>query len=407
MATARLGSLVVPFWTTIALGLIAILCARAGVVNLAASLVLLAALGAFSSLLLEVSTTFLRCAPDATKRFRLLLATSLTLLVGVELVLRFGLHRYETYPERTGWSYVSIYQGDGTPWFSFLGEGPELKYAKTEFVHSRPINSRGIREVEIGPRKAPNEYRVVALGDSFTEGVGAAYDGTWVKVLERRLAARMPDRAVTTINAGISGSDPFLEYMLLRERLLALDPDLVIVCVNPTDVNDVILRGGLDRFRPDGTTRYRRRAPRWEWIYATSYVFRSVVHDLLGYNWYLIKENEMGSAEIDALEELRSALTAYQRLSEERGFDLFVVIHPNSAEEVIDNRYRHQLGRLTSVLKDGKDGLRFVDLLDYYLRNQSMTGRDARDFFWPVDGHHNTKGYEVMGTAIADAMSDS
>jgi lysophospholipase L1-like esterase len=405
LATPRFGSLISLRWTTIGLLLILSLCMVTENFSLVTSLLLLATVGALLFLLLETSTKVLRCSLDSKNRFRLLLATTLVLLIGVELVLRFGLHRYETYPERNGWDYLSVYGGDGFAWFRDLEVTRELTYRKEEFFHSRPVNSQGIREMEISPQKAPNEYRVLALGDSFTEGVGTAYESTWVKVLERHFAARMPDRLVTTINAGISGSDPFFEYMLLRERLLGFHPDLVIVCVNPTDVNDVILRGGLERFRPDGTTRFMRRAPKWEWAYATSYIVRSVVHDLLGYNWFLIKDDRMASAETAALEELRSGLVAYQRLSDERGFELFVVFHPNSPEQVIENRYTHQLGRLTSALRHQEsNGIRFTDLLEYYSLNQSITERNAADFFWPVDGHHNTKGYELMGRAIAETM---
>ena len=371
-------------------------------------LLFLATIGSLLFLLLETSTIALRCSRDTKNRFRLLLFTTFVLLVGVELLLRFGLHRNETYPERNGWSYLSLFQDDGSPWFAPLGKGGELEYKKEEFDHTRPISSLGIREREISRQKAPNEYRVLALGDSFTEGVGTAYESTWLKVLEHHLAARMPDRLVSTINAGIAGSDPFLEYMLFRERLLELEPDLVIVCVNPTDVNDVVLRGGLERFRPDGTTRFLRPAPKWEWAYATSYIFRSVVHDLLDYNWFFIRADRMASAETEALERLESVLVAFQQLSEEHGFELFVVFHPFTLEEVINDRYSHQLGLLTAKLRNAKtNSIRFTDLLEYYTRNQLMAGPDAGDFFWPVDGHHTTKGYELMGTAIAETMPDS
>jgi hypothetical protein len=47
----------------------------------------------------------------------------------------------------------------------------------------------------------------------------------------------------------------------------------------------------------------------------------------------------------------------------------------------------------------------FVDLLEYYSRNHIMTEANAQDFFWPLDGHHNTSGYEVMGDAIAETMT--
>lgn len=407
-ASTRFGSVKTLLWTSVVLVLMMSRCIVTETFNLATSLLFLATVGSLLFLLLETSTKILRCSRDTQNRLRLLLVTTLTLLFGAELFLRFGLHRYHTYPERNGWTYSSIYEGDGSDWFYNLGEARELTYTKEEFVHFRQVSSHGIREREVTPQKAPNEYRVLALGDSFTEGVGTDYESTWVKVLERHLAARMPGRLVTTINAGVSGSDPFFEYVLLRERLLPLNPDLVIVCVNPTDVNDVVLRGGMDRFHPDGTTRFVRPAPRWEWVYAMSYNVRSVVHDLLGYNWFLIEEERMRLAESAALENLKSVLVDFQRLADEQRFELFIVFHPTHVLQVIEKRYTHQLGRLTSVLGHEKSSrVRFTDLLEYYSRNQLMIEEDAGDYFWPLDGHHTTKGYEIMGTAIAETLPGS
>jgi hypothetical protein len=72
--------------------------------------------------------------------------------------------------------------------------------------------------------KAPGEYRLIALGDSFTEGVGTSYDMTWLKVVEARLATAMPDRTFVAYNAGVSGSDPWFAYMLLRESCSRIAP---------------------------------------------------------------------------------------------------------------------------------------------------------------------------------------
>jgi hypothetical protein len=46
--------------------------------------------------------------------------------------------------------------------------------------------------------------------------------------------------------AGVAGSDPFYEYRLLVDKLLACQPDLVMTVVNVSDVIDVIVRGGKD-----------------------------------------------------------------------------------------------------------------------------------------------------------------
>jgi lysophospholipase L1-like esterase len=374
-----------------------------GALSALTALLFLGICGSLLFAMLEVSTTLLRISRDTKNRLRLLLATTLILLFGVELILRYGFRRYATYPELNGFGYGTLYQRHHTSWLFTFETVPKLDYSKIEFAYTRKINSLGLCEREIPLAKGTGEYRVVALGDSFTEGVGASYDSTWVKVLERHLAAAMPDRQVTTINAGVSGSDSFYQYVLLRDKLLAFKPDLVIVALNPTDVNDVIIRGGMERFLPDGSTRYVRNPPRWEWAYATSYIVRVIVHDLLKFNWLLMKESRMESAKSVALEELVSVLTAFQELSEDNDFDLLVVLHPSSFMEVVANRYANDLGRVISLMSHD-ERIHILDLLDHYRRTGIIVKENARSFFWPLDGHHNTEGYRVMGDAIAQEV---
>jgi lysophospholipase L1-like esterase len=366
----------------------------------------LASCGAVLFLLLEVSTTLLHSSRDARNRLRLLLATTLLLLSVVEMVLRFGVRRYTTYPEQNGFFYGSLYKRRTTSWYHTMESRPVLDYSKTEFTHHRTINSMGLCEREIPLEKTTGEYRVVALGDSFTEGVGASYDRTWVKVFERRIAAAMPENKVTSINAGISGSDPIYQYMLLRDRLLPLKPDLVIVATNSSDVYDVLIRGGLERFRPDGSTQFVRKAPRWEPLYASSHVVRLIVHEVLGYNWLLIKETEMESPTRIASEQILSVFAAFRELADKHGFDLLVVLHPASRHDVINHEYGNGLDLVASQLKQN-ESIESIDLLDYYRRTGTINKENVGEFFWTVDGHHNADGYRAMGDAIAETALSS
>ena len=75
----------------------------------------------------------------------------------------------------------------------------------------------------------------VALGDSFTEGDGTPADSTWPKLLEKRLNAAHPSANITTLTGGIGGADPPFEYILLKEKLLTYQPDLVVVAPATAD----------------------------------------------------------------------------------------------------------------------------------------------------------------------------
>ena len=48
----------------------------------------------------------------------------------------------------------------------------------------------GFRDEEHTIEKAPNTFRILALGDSFTYGYGARYEDTYLVVLEKLLNQR-------------------------------------------------------------------------------------------------------------------------------------------------------------------------------------------------------------------------
>ncbi len=148
----------------------------------------------------ELSMLGLRPSADTKKTVRLFLTTIGALAFGLEILFRFGLGTHMTYLERIGLSgYRSEYEAVMPSWFHVYGPNTVVDGPRTEFTHSRNANSLGLPEREIPPDKAPDEYRIVALGDSFTEGVGTTYDSSWVRVLERRLTATRPTRPIHAI----------------------------------------------------------------------------------------------------------------------------------------------------------------------------------------------------------------
>ena len=92
------------------------------------------------------------------------------------------------------------------------------------------INSHGMRDREYDARKPPGSLRILALGDSWTFGVGMESEDTWPKRLEALLTS--PGRPVAVMNTGVSGYETFHEafyYRRARSRVRArrhVDRDL-------------------------------------------------------------------------------------------------------------------------------------------------------------------------------------
>ena len=334
----------------------------------------------------------------------LTIGTAAVMLLLLEMVLRYGLGTHATYPERNGSrNYRSIYAYDNPTWFHLYRPHESVRWVRREFTHERRVNSLGLADDEYSLAKGPDEFRVIALGDSFTEGVGASHDESWVKAFERHVP-RLPDgRVVRALNAGVSGSDLLFELVLLRERLGPYQPDLVIVAVNNSDISDLITRGGEERFQSDGTVQ-GRRGPSWDWVYGLSYITRHVVHDVLGYSWLLLRPGPRAAAETEAAETLRGTLTKMSRLCDALGARFVAVFHPHEYEVAGSAYIPQAFGRLAREVT-AAPGSTAMDLLDVYTRDGRLTAANAREFYWPLDIHHNARGYALMGELIATEIA--
>jgi len=363
------------------------------------------ALVAFASFLWLIAETFMRrvrTSHQTAVNIRLFIGTCLLVLGGVEAFLRLSDNRLATYPERNGSSYLSLFRGQRTWLLTYL-PGQAVRLRRPEFDHIRNTSQIGLTNPSFPQGKTDNEYRIVALGDSFTEGVGTSEDTTWVRVLEKSLAARYPGRRIVSLNAGISGSDPVFEYQLLKEKLLPMRPDLVVVGMNYSDVNDMMIRGGRERFQPNGTVRYRN-GPAWEPLYAVSYITRLFVHNVLGYDNLLGLQDAMASRVQAAIRTLRTALDELRQLCDAEGVKLLVIAHP-VGPQITGGPDASAFQRLLRELENDPK-IRFADLSKDYERDGTITKSNAGEFFWPIDRHHNERGYRVMGEAIARHVVD-
>jgi hypothetical protein len=175
-------------------------------------------------------------------------------------------------------------------------------------------------------------------------------------------------------------------------------PVIVIIALNTTDIVDIITRGGIERFKNDGTVKYNT-PPVWEKMYATSFVFRLVIHKLLQYNSVLIREGEYKRKQFNALGEIVKIINKFKQLAIEYNFNLLIVLHPQKYEVDIGS---YDPEELNAILRDNK--IEVLDLLKIYSNKNQINKKNAHEFYWPVDAHHNTKGYQIMGQEIAEKI---
>lgn len=117
--------------------------------------------------------------------------------------------------------------------------------------YSLQTNSVGLRNVE-ELSQDENTLRILAIGDSFTFGPYVENEDTWPAQLETSLNTRFyPTKQFEVLNAGISGYTAADQLEYLREKGLALNPDLVLLGVFPNDIIDYRPHKRAELGRPD------------------------------------------------------------------------------------------------------------------------------------------------------------
>ena len=177
-----------------------------------------------------------------------------------ELILRYGVSTYANYSEKNGgFFYVSPYLVKESSWSSVWQKDEhvykpnyEALFNFKEYAYQLVTNSDGFRDKEYNSEDGAGKFNVFTLGDSFTEGRGVAMDASWPQLLSRELTGLDSPRKFHVVNAGISGSDPVFELFLLQNSIEKYNPELVIVAINNSDIDDIIVRGGLERYDQNG-----------------------------------------------------------------------------------------------------------------------------------------------------------
>ena len=143
--------------------------------------------------------------------------------------LLFGLLLVEAGLRLIGYSNPNFYYPD--PWAgATLKAGAEGLW-KNEGRDYIRINSQGLRDWEHSLDKPADTLRVAVLGDSYTEALQLPMAHAYWHVAQQRLAScpAVRGRKVEFINFGVSGYGTAQELQVLRHRVWAYQPDIVVL----------------------------------------------------------------------------------------------------------------------------------------------------------------------------------
>ena len=102
--------------------------------------------------------------------------------------------------------------------------------------YMKQYNSHGFRDEEIDVKKKDTSFRIFAVGGSTTYGSASNNNETWPGHLER-LLSKITEIDVNVINAGISGAASKSEFELIKNKIIPLEPDLIIMYDGWNDAN--------------------------------------------------------------------------------------------------------------------------------------------------------------------------
>ena len=134
----------------------------------------------------------------------------------------------------------------------------------------------------ISRAKPEGTGRVLLLGDSFTEGVGVEAADAFPARLQELVDHAGVQKRWEVINAGEASYSPILEYLLLKRVGLDLQPDLVILNLDLSDMYDDINYTKLAVFDASGDPIAVRPEPerkRGPWYVETAYTIKDFVKE--------------------------------------------------------------------------------------------------------------------------------
>jgi lysophospholipase L1-like esterase len=322
----------------------------------------------------------------------------------------------------------------------------KLHRVNNEFDVIYKINSLGLRDEEFSVKKPPKTFRILMVGDSYTFGIGNNLEDTFVKRLEKKLNATEGSIHYQVINGGCSSYSPLLEYLFLIHKGIPLNPDLVILNYDISDVQDdykyskIAVRDaeGMVIRVPPKEVQYYLKELHSGYMSSIPFLQYSALYQFVMERVYQLMEKRdlprfyqaaniiPGNIEYDRDLPMREGIgdwkvhfdrsAAYlkdiQQLLKEHGINFIITTYPygnlvNEREWAIGRELRGfenktYSTKLFDYLKDfcQSQGVPFLNMTPYF--------KDSKNFplFYPYDGHFTPAGHEVAADALYHFLTE-
>lgn len=289
------------------------------------------------------------------------------------------------------------------PTYDTMALNPGVRFFWPDYV-SYPVNSMGYRDRSFSLDKSPSTYRIMVVGDSFTEGAGCSRREAFPGVLEEELRHRLqtagcPHR-VEVYNLGRCGANTVEEVATILKDIPVLKPDLIILAyvlndpeVHPPDIKT---------FDPPA------------WVNDAHKVFLEEIHSYAYYGLFtkvtLFKGSTLTAEEfIAAIHdpnyhgwiEAKNAIVNLSKYLNKQHEECIAVIFP----EFGYRNYPPKVGRMHDQIHQmmSDNGLEVIDLLNFY----EGIDKNLRVFsFSAEDSHPSAKAHNLLGKYLAEVIGN-
>ena len=253
-------------------------------------------------------------------------------------------------------------------------------------------NSAGFRGPEVVIAKPAGTFRILLLGDSFTNGQGVRYEESYSALLSAALNSSGDSRRYEVLNLGIGGFNLWSSVHRLKLDGLKFNPDLVIYGYTANDIEGRAYRNSRNQGRPDWMTPSRLLnllGSQWDYL-------RDIFRPAKGsYTWEL-DDNYFRNP--PAWKAWQDDLTELNQIAGRRGFCLGMFLHTELRALHSLHTFRHYYEAVRTEAK--RQGVPVLETFRYF------EGRRAEDLWVDYFDHHpNAEGHRILTRALLDGLA--
>ena len=299
----------------------------------------------------------------------------------------------------TGTIFVFIFIGEITARIALSNDsvGGDFGPGSLKFNLNIPRNQDGMRDRDFEIKKSADTIRIAAIGDSFTYGWGVENtDKVYPKLLEKKLN-NLSDINYEVLNFGLPDSDTEDELLIIKEKALKYNPDIIILGYYINDLENIDQQNIEKDFYIE--------IPYIGFILRNSFYLYYFFETRSNYlvERYILKDpySKIIQKRFDSKINKNHSKTLFKELkaiSKKNEIPVLIVSFP--AIHMLDDYYLLNANKFINEIADEND-FYFVDMFDVY------KNYDESELIVSIyDRHPNEFGHELAADAILNELID-